>query len=127
MVQAGWGRHIFYLTPEHLMRAAKISYIINPIAFMATVFGRVSFAVSLIILMGTERWRRYLLWFIIVTQFATTLLLVCLLMFGCRPISKYWNRAGPGHCVGGFWIRGPGYIQGGKDSIRVWPSPYHFH
>jgi hypothetical protein len=119
MVHAGYGRHIYYLTKEQLMQASKISYIINPIAFLGTVFGRVSFAVSLIMLMGIEKWRRWLLYFIIVTQFASTLVVIGLLMFGCHLISKYWNRSIPGSCIGGLWRRAPGYVQGGKDPTII--------
>ena len=116
LVNAGYGRHVYHLRPEQIKQASKIAWIINPFGFLAGVFGRVSFAVSLLILMGANSWRRWLLYFIIVTQFITSLLVVGILMFGCSPVRKYWDREVPGTCLLGLWRRVPGFVQGGKNS-----------
>lgn len=123
MVESGTGRHIYYLTPEQIMQTTKITWIISPFAFLAVIFGRVSFAVSLLVLVGTKKWRRGLLYFIIATQFLTTLVLLGIIMFGCNPVRKYWDRRIPGTCLSGPWRRVPGYVQGGKNNTTIGCRP----
>lgn len=121
MVESGYGRHIYYLTPNQIKQTIKMVWVLSPFAFLALFFGRVSFAVSLIILMGSNSWRRWLLWFIIVTQFLCMVVVAGLIMFGCNPVNKFWDRQLPGKCLGGWWLRGPGYVHGGKNftTLRV--------
>jgi hypothetical protein len=120
-VRSGFGRHIYYLTPEQITHAIQMSYIIGPFGCMTLVFGRVSFAVSLIVLMGIETWRRWLLYFVIVSQFVVNFILIGASIGACAPVRKYWDRSTPGTCLGPNIQRNLGYAQGGMISI----SPFH--
>ncbi len=122
-VHWGFGRHIYYLTPEQLAHAIKWSYITAPFAFMSLVFGRVSFAVSLIVIIGTKKWRRWLLWFVIVSQFIVNLILIGVGFGVCTPAHKYWDRKTPGTCLNPSIHRNLGYAQGGMHNTIRFPVP----
>lgn len=98
-VNAGFGKHIEALRPDQILRAVKYQYIIQPFAYLALVFGRVSFAVSLIVLIGINKWRRWLLKALIIGQFVLNLIWVGLWLGQCSPPNKYWNRQLPGKCM----------------------------
>ena len=87
-----------------------------PFAMLGVVFGRVSFAVSLLILMGSELWRKLILWFIIITQFATSLVNIGVIMFGCDPVRKFWDRQIPGTCLSPKVGRYSSYTHAGKST-----------
>jgi hypothetical protein len=112
------GRHIYYLSPEQIKQAVKFGYIIAPFAFMSLVFGRVSFAVSLLALIGTKKWRRWLLYFIIVSQFVINMILIGVGLGQCTPVRKQWDRTVPGTCLGYKTQLNVGYAQSGMDEMR---------
>lgn len=87
------------LRPDQLMKAIKYQYIIQPFAYLGLVFGRVSFAVSLIVIIGVTKPRRYLLYALIIGQFVLNLTWVGIQLGQCDPPQKYWNRALPGTCL----------------------------
>lgn len=123
-VRWGFGRHIYYLTPEQLVQSVKLSYIVAPFAFMSLVFGRVSFAASLFVLIGTKKWRRWLLYFIIVSQFVVNLILIGVGLGVCTPARKYWDRKTPGTCLSPKIHRNLGYAQGGTNTMVRLQSRY---
>ena len=90
-VRVGFGRHIYYLKPEQITQAIKLSYTIGPIGCLTLVFGRVSFALSLIALMGVEEWRRWLLYFVVLSQFLVNIILIGVSLGACKPVRKYWD------------------------------------
>lgn len=90
-VNTGFGKHVAALRPDQLLRAMKYQYIIQPFVYLALVFGRVSFAVSLIVLIGINKLRRWLLIALIVGQFVLNLILIGLQLGQCNPPEKYWN------------------------------------
>jgi hypothetical protein len=113
-VRWGFGRHVYYLTPHQIMESVRYSYYVQPFAFLALVFGRVSFAISLIILIGIKPWRRWLLFFIIAGQFVINWIFIGILLGACSPAAKYWNRRLPGKCLDHRVIEYTGYVQGGE-------------
>ena len=91
----------------------KYQYIIQPFAYLALVFGRVSFAVSLIILIGINSTRRWLLGVLIIGQFVLNLTWIGLQLGQCNPPEKYWNRMQPGTCMDPRIQADAGYVSSG--------------
>lgn len=112
-VRWGAGRHIYYLTPEQIRQGIKYSYIIEPFGLLTLTFGRISFALSLIVLLGVEPWRRWLLYFVIASQAIIHAILLFVLIFACNPIHKYWDREVPGTCLNRSMLRSLGFVQAG--------------
>ena len=112
-VRWGTGRHIYYLTPEQIRQAIKYSYIIGPFGLLTLTFGRISFALSLIVLIGIEPWRRWLLYFVIASQAIIHGILIGMAIFACSPIHKYWDRDTPGTCINRSILRNVGFLQAG--------------
>lgn len=122
-VNWGFGQHMYYLSVEQKIQSTKLSYILAPFAIFSLVFGRVSFAVSLLVLLGVKKWRRWLLHFVIVSQFVATTVLVGIGFFVCLPVRKYWDRRVPGKCLDHRVHRYASYVQGGMDNLPSSPAP----
>lgn len=121
----GIGQHLYYLSAEQVIQSLKLSYIIQPIAIVALVFGRVSFAVSLLGSLGVKKWPRWLLHFVIVSQFVATVILIGIGFFACNPVRRYWDRRIPGTCLDRRVHRYAAYVQGGMDElIPLFPRLY---
>lgn len=86
----------------------------QPFAYMALVFGRVSFAVSLLMIMATSKLRRWILYGLIMGQFLINTIFIFLGLGQCSPPAKYWNLNIPGSCMSPRVIEAAGYVQGGK-------------
>lgn len=111
-VRWGFGRHIYYLTEEEATQSIRWSFIVAPFAYFFLVFGRVSFAVSLIILIGTNKWRRWFLYLLILGQFVVNLVMAGVGIGNCNPVHKAWDRDTPGTCLDPRIRRYTGYTQG---------------
>ena len=98
-VKSGFGKHITALRPDQIVKAVKYAYIATPFAYLALVLGRVSFAVSLILLIGTTKFRLCLLNALIIGQFVLNITWIGIILGECRPVQKYWNRTLPGRCL----------------------------
>jgi hypothetical protein len=112
-VRWGTGRHIYYLTPEQIRQSIKYSYIIEPFGLLTLALGRISFSLSLIVLLGVEPWRRWLLYFVIASQAIIHVILIGIGIFACNPIHKYWDRDTPGTCFNHHILRNLGFLQAG--------------
>ena len=117
-VEWGFGKHIFSLSPEQISQAVKYGYIAQFFAELALVFGRVSFAVSLLILIGNTKTRRWILYGLIIGQVVTNFIMICIELGQCNPVAKYWNRSMPGSCLNPLVLVYYGYVQGGKMFLR---------
>ena len=84
-VHDGLGGH------EVFMGASEFSYLAGMLAILCQIFGRVSWAWTLLILMGTTARRRYLLYFLMITQVLVNVVLLALSYGMCRPIQVFWN------------------------------------
>lgn len=113
-VNWGFGKHVYYLSREQVLQAIKYQYMAQPFAYMALVFGRVSFAVSLLMIMATNKLRRWILYGLIIGQFLINIIFVFLGLGQCSPPAKYWNRKMPGSCMSPKVIVAAGYVQGCK-------------
>ncbi len=105
------------LSLEQVSQAIKYQYMVQPFAVLALVFGRVSFAVSLLKIIGiTSRLRRWMLYQLIIGQFVINLIFIGLFLGHCTPVEKYWNPSIPGTCMNIQPIEYAGYVQGCKST-----------
>lgn len=120
-VKWGFGKHVYHLSRQQISQAIKYQYMAQPFAYMALVFGRVSFAVSLLMIMATNKLRRWILYGLIIGQFLINIIFVFLGLGQCSPPAKYWNPNMPGSCMSPKVIVAAGYVQGCKlhRSIQV--------
>jgi hypothetical protein len=106
------------LDPEKAMLAVKWDYFAQPTAIMSPVIGRISFALFLLTVCGPSRFRRWLMWVIIVTQFITGCICFMIIVFQCKPMESLWNPKVKGDCISLTVQEYNGYFQGGMPSPR---------
>ncbi|KAI9846899.1 MAG: hypothetical protein M1837_003511 [Sclerophora amabilis] len=111
-VVQGFGKHIFYLAPHQQIQAIKFAYLSQPFNAMAQCFGRMSFALFLVRVMGITALRRWILYSIICGQFAVNIVFSGLTLAACRPINRYWDPTVSGSCWSPLVIEYAGYSQG---------------
>lgn len=61
-IHYGLGRHIDVLLQEDAIKAIKWDYLAQPSSIMAPTFGRISFILTIMSLIGHSRTRRIILW-----------------------------------------------------------------
>lgn len=122
-IPLGLGKHVAAVPVENLGEIGLRGNINGTFSVLAAAWSKTSFALTLLRLMGKEKWMARFLWFAIVTM--------NLFLFGnalfqwikCWPISKTWNVLEPGTC----WPAGVqsryGMFAGGKLLQRP-PSTY---
>ena len=101
------------------MLALKYQYIAQPFASLALVFGRVSFAVSLITIIGINRFRRIVLYTLIVGELTINILAIGLQLGECNPPAAYWDPRlqATATCLSPNVIANIGYLQGSWDIL----------
>lgn len=110
----GLGRHITTLSPENAMHAIKWDYMAQPLSIMAPTFGRISFALLLLSLVGISKTRRLFLWAIIISQFVANSLCFIFILVQCKPIELLWNKSLEGECWDLKFQEYFGYFDGGE-------------
>lgn len=97
-IPLGLGKHIEAVPVENLSGIGLRGNINGTFSVLAAAWSKTSFALTLLRLMGQEKWANRFLWFAIVTM--------NLFLFGnalfqwikCWPISKTWNVMEAGTC-----------------------------
>jgi hypothetical protein len=122
----GLGRHQTALSPENAMNAIKWDYWAQPSSIMAPTFGRMSFALLLLSIVGISKTRRYFLWGIIVTQFLANSFCFIFILVQCKPVQLLWNKNLEGECWDLKAQEYFGYFDGGECRVSrcgYWCSP----
>ncbi|KAK3312507.1 integral membrane protein [Apodospora peruviana] len=92
MASIGGARHVYYLSREQTLLAVKYSWISQPWAILVFATGKSS--VALLTLRLIDRisvWRRYVLYFVIVTIFIACSLVVIFTFVQCKPAYALWT------------------------------------
>lgn len=113
IVQAGFGQHIQYLSPAQISRSIYLVYITQPLAVWALVFGRVSFAVTLMQVVEANSFRRRFLMALITMQGVVATIYTGLEYGQCNPPRHYWDRSSPGTCIDMHILVNYGCFQAG--------------
>lgn len=94
----GLGKHIFDLDPYHAKTAMHWDFLAQNWGVMTPMFGRISFAVTLLNLVGTSKLKKNLLWAAIVTQVLAGVSTVILIYVQCgTKIAALWDPAVRAH------------------------------
>lgn len=78
-------------TSRQTVYAAKLAFLSGIPVLLCQLFGRVSFAFTLLGVMGTTKTRRWFLWFMIVAQFVTNFVALVLSYGICSPLAAFWD------------------------------------
>lgn len=78
-------------TSRQTVHAAKLAFMSGIPVLLCQLFGRVSFAFTLLQVMGTTRNRKWFLWFMIVAQFVTNFIALVLSYGICSPLAAFWD------------------------------------
>ncbi|CAI6277648.1 unnamed protein product [Periconia digitata] len=131
-IHYGLGRHIGTLEKSRAQKAIMWDYLAQPSAIMAPTFGRISFVLTIMTLIGNSRTRRSILWFILVTQMLVNVLCFSMILAQCKPVALLWDKSLEGEC----WdLRAQeyfGYFQGAYNSatdlvLAIWPAYVFWH
>ncbi|KAF2151505.1 hypothetical protein K461DRAFT_322740 [Myriangium duriaei CBS 260.36] len=99
-VMKGLGNHMTRLNLEQIYDLLRLSYFAIYMGTLSIAFSK--FAVTALLLdvqQGSQnKFRRYILWAVVVIFTITTLLEIFLTAFQCHPLSKVWRVADPGSC-----------------------------
>ena len=102
-VDAGFGRHVYYLLPSEISTAIKY-IILSEVAFnLSLATSKSSICVFLLSLIKNSlhnKSKRIFLYSTIALLFVTTVISVSLILATCRPTPKIWNPTIPGTCDG---------------------------
>lgn len=110
----GLGRHALYLSQEQRMHAIRYEYLAASWAVIAPAFGRISFAVFLLVFLGLlTTVRRIVLWTLIVLQVVANVLAIIVMYAQCSPVSRIWDPTKPGSCWNPKIQSDIGFFQGG--------------
>ncbi|KAM0800301.1 hypothetical protein BDR22DRAFT_258368 [Usnea florida] len=102
-VDAGFGRHVYYLLPSETTTAIKY-IILSEVAFnLSLATSKSSICVFLLSLIKNSlhnKSKRFFLYSTIALLFVTTVISVSLILATCRPTPKIWDPTIPGTCDG---------------------------
>jgi hypothetical protein len=93
-VHYGFGKHSWDITdwPTYLF----VSNVTGVLSITAAAWSKTSFAITL--LRFTEKWKRYLVWFCIITINLFLGLSGIFTYVQCTPVRRLWDSSVPGHC-----------------------------
>lgn len=119
-IPLGLGQHIWNVPVENLGEIGLRGNINGTWSVIAASLSKTAFALTLLRLMGEERWARIFLWFVIVSMNAFLLLNALFQWVKCSPISKTWNVMEPGVCwAPGVQTRYGIFAAGERPSAQV--------
>lgn len=95
----GGARHVYYLTLEQILNATKWSWISQPWGIFLFAPGKAAVAILILRIMGPNSfWRKWILYFLIVTIFIINSL-GCIITFAqCDPPRALWTPGLPAKC-----------------------------
>ena len=112
------GRHQEFLTPEQIVNTAKFVSLAEPFSIMGPGFGRISFALLILLIVPHNMTRRRILYFIIAAQFIVDIGIVIISLSQCRPIQGWWNHSLKADCWDPRVQQYGGFFQGCKQLGR---------
>ncbi|KAK0702006.1 hypothetical protein B0T26DRAFT_744917 [Lasiosphaeria miniovina] len=99
MASIGGSRHVYYLTMEQTLRAVKFSWISQPWAIFCFATGKASVAFLTLRFIGRNTfWRKWILYYIIVTIFIANGLGCIITFVQCDPPRALWTPDIPAKC-----------------------------
>ncbi|KAI9737834.1 MAG: hypothetical protein M1834_009203 [Cirrosporium novae-zelandiae] len=103
--------------------AIKYEYLSQPFGIACPTFGRISFAVYMLGLIGPVKWRRWLLHGLIWSQVIVNSVTIILIFVQCEHVDAIWDREGAG---GWCWDASVNTDFGGKFTYRLSANDYAY-
>ncbi len=97
-VDAGQGRHAYYLSKHQLLRFSKVVYIALPIITIATACSRLSISIFLLRIVNPGRRWKHGLWALITFITINYVAMFISAYLQCIPVQKNWNTSVHGSC-----------------------------
>lgn len=114
----GLGKHIWNLTRHDRMHAMKYTVILEGLTVASSMFGRISFAIFLIMVLGKTAWKkRCILWSLVAVQAIINVITIVQIYAQCGThLSALWDReeAKTAHCQSLSVETKIGYVQTGE-------------
>ena len=114
----GFGEHIWTLSPKRSVQGMKYAVLLEVPSILSSMWGRISFAVFLILLLGPTAWiKTSVLWAVIVVQAIAHVVVLIQIFVQCGPHpSALWNPAVReiAHCQDPEVQLVLGYVQSGE-------------
>ena len=97
-VDAGQGRHAYYLSKYQLLRFSKVVHIALPIVTLATACSRLSISLFLLRIVNPGRRWKYSIWALITFITINYVAMFISAYLQCTPVQKNWNPSIHGRC-----------------------------
>ena len=78
--------------PQNAISIALLGQVAQPLVIMSCALGKTSFIITLLRI-GSQRWVKFLLWFILVTMNILHIFVAILLFFRCEDPRVLWDTA----------------------------------
>ena len=98
MALDGGCRHVYFLSSTQVSRVIKLNWINQTFSVMAIATGKISVAALTLRIMGQSKWRKWFLYFSMVSVFVINAV-CCILSFAqCSPPKALWTPGIPANC-----------------------------
>jgi hypothetical protein len=116
----GMGRHFYYLNPMQRIHAMKWNFMSQPMGILSSMFGRVSFCLFLLNFVGTNKARKHILYFLVITQLLVNCVTILLIFTQCGThVEALWDQRVKVVCWSPLVQRNTGFGQSGALSTPV--------
>lgn len=116
MVDNGVGRHMYYLSIEHIVNAGLYFRIVEIIYIIATVMVKCSVCLFLLRVMarGTSKWLCWFLYNLMAIMAVLSIATALVILIQCMPLAAGWDPRVKGKCRSYPKSLGIGYAQIGR-------------
>lgn len=92
-------RHLFYLQPQQVPEVAKVNYIMQVLGIFSYVTAKASVGYLILRLLPPKsRWRKWIIWSVIILTFIINSLDCIFTFLQCDPPKALWEINTPAHC-----------------------------
>ncbi|CAI6334213.1 unnamed protein product [Periconia digitata] len=111
-VHYGTGRHAVHIPLENIEPALFYGAIVRPFSITSYILPKLSVALLIISLMGTQKTGVWFLWSVIVVLFITSILSFIMLFAQCNPPDHIWKPMEPAMCYPTIVLDSITYVAG---------------
>ena len=97
-ISSGFGRHIYYLSPEQITFTTKLEYVQVLLFMLSCMFTRMCICLTLLRIFTTNLVWKTVLYIILAFIVVTGISSVIISIPQCNPIAKFWNPNINGSC-----------------------------
>lgn len=122
---SGLCNHIYLLRPANAVTALKWAWIGQILILNAIGFGKVAICAFLLRVQDrSEAKGKWFLYFVAISGLLININQTVMMLTGCAPVARHWDRSLPGTCDHLTRLSRVGYFQGSMLSSRPAMSPW---